>query len=154
VKCILVTCVCVSLAVAAFPLCCMDSDVSWGNGTGSGCTLVVHYWADLQSVHGFCCYDNIARNVKCQPVLVLALCLFHVVISSSVELVSIGHRVMYTVSDKNTRIVFMAALRSRCGHYIFALWFLLSFFFSLHNLSHRRLDVYHTSTHGVALVQI
>jgi len=23
----------------------------------------------------------------------------------------------------------MAALRSRCGHYIFALWFLLSFFF-------------------------
>jgi len=23
----------------------------------------------------------------------------------------------------------MAALHSRCGHYIFALWFLLSFFF-------------------------
>ena len=28
------------------------------------------------------------------------------------------------------------------------------FFFSLPNLSGRRLDVYHTSTHGVALVQI
>jgi len=25
--------------------------------------------------------------------------------------------------------LFMAALRSRCGHYIFILWFLLSFFF-------------------------
>ena len=45
----------------------------------------------------------------------------------------------------------MAALRSRCGHYIFVLWFLLSFFlsfflFSSPNLSDRGLDVYHTST--------
>jgi len=43
--------------------------------------------------------------------------------------------------------IFMAALRSRCGHYIFALWFLLlllsSFFLSSPNLSRRRLDVYH-----------
>jgi len=31
----------------------------------------VHYWADLQSVHGFRCYDDIAPNAKCQPVLVL-----------------------------------------------------------------------------------
>ena len=23
-----------------------------------GCTLVVHYWADLQSVHGLRCYDS------------------------------------------------------------------------------------------------
>jgi len=42
----------------------------------------------------------------------------------------------------------MAALRSRCGHYIFVMWFLLSssfsFFFSSPNLSGRRLDVYHT----------
>jgi len=35
----------------------------------------VHYWADLQSVHGFRCCDNIAPNAKCQLVLVLALCL-------------------------------------------------------------------------------
>jgi len=50
----------------------------------------------------------------------------------------------------------MAALWYRAGHYIFALWFLSSsiFFFSSPNLSGRRLDVYHTSTHGVALVQI
>ena len=33
--------------------------------------LVVQYWANLQSVHGFRCYDN----AKCQRVLVLALCL-------------------------------------------------------------------------------
>jgi len=54
----------------------------------------------------------------------------------------------------------MAALCNGAGHYIFALWFLssvffsLSFFFSSPNLSGRRLDVYHTLTHGVALVRI
>jgi len=44
-------------------------------GEWQGCPLVVHYWVDLQSVPGFCCYDNIAPNMKCQRVLVLALCL-------------------------------------------------------------------------------
>jgi len=48
----------------------------------------------------------------------------------------------------------MAAVCNRAGHYIFALWFLLSSFFPSPNLSRRRLDVYHTSTHGVALVRI
>jgi len=39
--------------------------------------------------------------------------------------------------------------------YIFMLSFVLcSFFLSSPNLSRRRLDVYHTSTHGVALVRI
>ena len=33
---------------------CMST---WGNGRG--CPLVVHYWSDLQSVHGFRCYDSI-----------------------------------------------------------------------------------------------
>jgi len=51
----------------------------------------------------------------------------------------------------------MAALWNRAGHYIFALWFLLllllsSFFFSSPYLSRRRLDVYHTSTHGVEVM--
>jgi len=57
--------------------------------------------------------------------------------------------------------IFMVALCNRADHYIFALWFLsfflLSFFLSFissPNLSSRRLDVYHTSTHGVALVRI
>jgi len=40
----------------------------------SGYRLVVHYWADLQSVHGFRCYDNIAPNAKCERILVLPLC--------------------------------------------------------------------------------
>jgi len=50
--------------------------------------------------------------------------------------------------------VFMAALCP--GHYIFSLWFLSFFFylFSSPNLSGRRLAVYHTYTHGVALVRI
>jgi len=55
-----------------------------------------------------------------------------------------------------TRIV-MAALRSRCGHYIFVHLVSSIFFFYLFPspiLSRRRLDVYHTSTHGVALVRI
>jgi len=46
-----------------------------GHGNGKWCPLVVHCCADLQSVHGFRCYDNIAPNAKCQRVLVLALCL-------------------------------------------------------------------------------
>jgi len=65
----------------------------------------------------------------------------------------------------------MAAVWNRAGHYIFILWFLmvalwtradhyifiLSFvlsFLSSPNLSRRRVDVCHTSTHGVALVRI
>jgi len=49
----------------------------------------------------------------------------------------------------------MVALFNRADHYIFALWFLLSIFcFSMPDLSHRRLDVCHTSTRGVALARI
>jgi len=53
----------------------------------------------------------------------------------------------------------MAALCNRAGDYIFVLLFLLLsssifYLFSSPNLSGRRLDVYHTSTHGVALVRI
>jgi len=47
----------------------------------------------------------------------------------------------------------MVALCNRADHYIFILFLLLSFF-SSPNLSGRRLDVYHTLAHGVALVQI
>jgi len=49
----------------------------------------------------------------------------------------------------------MVALWNRADHYIFMLLFVLSsFFFSSPNLSRHRLDVCHTSTHAVALVQI
>jgi len=50
--------------------------------------------------------------------------------------------------------IFMVALCNRADHY-FILFLLLSsffFFFSSPNLSSRRLDVYHTSAHGVVLV--
>ena len=51
----------------------------------------------------------------------------------------------------------MVSLCNRADHYIFALcsfFFLSSSFFSSPNLSGRRLDVYHTLAHGVALVRI
>jgi len=55
-------------------------------------------------------------------------------------------------------MIFMAALWNRAGHCIFILLFVLSIylssFFSSPNLSRCRLDVYHSSTHGVALVRI
>ena len=52
-------CVCLSvrLSAAACPHYCTDPDVTWGSGRGY--PLVVHYWADLQSVHGMRCYGNI-----------------------------------------------------------------------------------------------
>jgi len=53
--------VCVSVCLSVCPSphshYCTDPDVSWGNGRE--CPLVVHCLADLQSVHGFRCYDNI-----------------------------------------------------------------------------------------------
>jgi len=57
-------------------------------GSGRGCPLVVHYWADLQSVHGLHCYSNITRNVS-EYMFVLALC---VVIKS-------GKHVFFFVAD-------------------------------------------------------
>ena len=55
--------------------------------------------------------------------------------------------------------VIMVALSNRADHYIFILFLSSSssssfFFFSSPNLSGRRLDVYHTLAHGVALVRI
>ena len=49
-------CLCVCLCAAACLHYCMDPDVTWRSGRG--CLIVVHYWADLQSVHGLRCYDN------------------------------------------------------------------------------------------------
>jgi len=41
----------VCLSAAICPHYCTDPDVTWGSGRG--CPVVVHYWTDLQSVHGF-----------------------------------------------------------------------------------------------------
>jgi len=53
----------------------------------------------------------------------------------------------------------MAAVCNRAGHIYFhpvvcSFFFLSSFFLSSPNLSRRRLDVYHTCTHVVALGRI
>jgi len=53
----------------------------------------------------------------------------------------------------------MVALCNKADHYIFILFLSSSFFFFLllfssPNLSGRKLDVYHTLVHGVALVRI
>jgi len=68
-KCIVVTCVCLSvcLSAAACPHYCTDPDVTWGSSRG--CPLVVHYWADLQhnvnpsyKLVSIPRYDNISRD--------------------------------------------------------------------------------------------
>jgi len=57
--------------------------------------------------------------------------------------------------DVNNNLI-MVALCNRADHYIFILFlsFFFLLFFSSPNLSGRRLDVYHTLAHGVALVRI
>jgi len=50
---------CVSAAVR--PHYGTDPDVTRRHGRG--CPLVVHCWADLQSVHGLRCYGNITRTL-------------------------------------------------------------------------------------------
>ena len=60
-------CVCVCLSAAACLHYCTDPDVTWGSGRG--CPLVVHYWADLQSVHGLRCYDN-TKNAWKSPAVI------------------------------------------------------------------------------------
>jgi len=62
-------CPSVCLSAGVCPHYCTDPDVTWGSGRG--CPIVLHYWAALQSVHGFRCNGNM--NVKCQRVLVVAL---------------------------------------------------------------------------------
>ena len=52
---------CVCLSAAVRPHYCTDPDVTWGHGRG--CPLVVHHWADLQSVHRLRCYGNITRTL-------------------------------------------------------------------------------------------
>jgi len=54
-----------------------------------GGALVVHYWAVLQSVNGFRCYDNRAPNAKWQGVLVLTLSLVNFI--SHISLCNYDH---------------------------------------------------------------
>jgi len=64
------------LSLAACRHYCTDPDVTWGLVRNLGVSsIVVHYWADLQSVHGFRCYDNIAPNEMSASACIFALCL-------------------------------------------------------------------------------
>jgi len=49
-------CLCVCLSMATCLHYCMDPDITWRSGRGY--PLLVHCWADLQSVHGLRCYGN------------------------------------------------------------------------------------------------
>jgi len=60
-------CLSVCLSATACLHYCTDPDVTWGNGRG--CLLVVHYWADLQSVHGLRCYGNTKNAWQSLPVI-------------------------------------------------------------------------------------
>ena len=79
-KCILVTCVCVSvsLSLTAFPHYCMDSDITWGMvGVPPSCALLGRFAigarVSLLWQH--------STNAKWQRVLVLALCLVDLLLS-------------------------------------------------------------------------
>ena len=60
-------CLCVYLSAAACLHYCTDPDVIWRSGRGY--PLVVHCWADFQSVHGLCCYGN-TRNTRQSPAVI------------------------------------------------------------------------------------
>jgi len=82
-------CVCVSVRGRMPTLYCTDPDVTWGSGRG--CPLVVHYLADLQSVHGLRCYGNITRTrTVSEYMLVLALCLANALICRRCRLVMVS----------------------------------------------------------------
>jgi len=53
-------CVSVCLSAAACPHYCTDLDVTWEFVRDA--PYIVHYRADLQSVHGLRCYGNITRT--------------------------------------------------------------------------------------------
>jgi len=74
-------CLCVCLSLATFPHYCTNPDVTWGNDRR--CPVVVQYWADLQSVHRFCCYDKIARIVVNFYVLVVITAVVMLMTSSA-----------------------------------------------------------------------
>ena len=58
-------CVSVCLSAAACLQYCTDPDVTWGSGRG--CPLVVHYWADLQHYGNAWQSPAVIRQAQCTP---------------------------------------------------------------------------------------
>jgi len=76
-------------------------------------------------------------------------------IDDNIDTAALQVAMVWACVAKRRQTLIMVALCNRADHYIFILFFLLSSsFFSSPNLSGRRLDVYHTLAHGVALVRI
>jgi len=77
---------------------------------------------------------------------------------SLAQIASASSRAFDTTQPSSFILSFMAALYNRAGHIYFhpvvCTSFFFLFFLSSPNLSRRRLDVYHTCTHGVVLVRI
>ena len=112
-KCIVVTGVSVCMSVPRRTPTLVHGP--WCNlGNGRGCSLVVHHWADLQSVHGFRCNDSTAPNAKCQRVLlVLALC---PVIRSNVDDSAADYARVCSATEKRRRPIYMRSrARARTG---------------------------------------
>ena len=133
--------------------------VSWAS------TLYIHFWGSCPLTE--LCHMEISLCVQVLRCRILAALLHGTPAAGSAKLCSMvqgmelgnfrRRRHLYSPGRPSRRasahILVMVAKRNRADHYIFIL--VLSFFiFSSSNLSRRRLDVYHTSTHGVALVRI
>jgi len=150
-------CLCVCLSVPRrIPTLLQGPGCNLGNGRR--CPLVVHYWADLQSVHGFRCYDD--KHV-CKPLYTSNAYSAEREMSASACTRFMAGVITRWDDYHNARFVHFSLSRylwppcvadadiifSSCGFFFLLL-------FSSPNLSSRRLDVYHTATRGVTLVRI
>jgi len=137
--------------------------VSWAG------TLYIHFWGLLPLTEFSPVQNSLYVHVLCSSTLTALQLLQGTPAAGSAKLCGVVQgmelrnfhrgRHLYAAGRPSrwasAHIVVIAALWNRAGHYIFACgFFLLSSFFPSFTFSSRRLDVYHTSTHGVTLVRI
>jgi len=111
-------------------------------------------WSQMGKNYGRKKFGELQRPMAAEGVPLIASFLTRTWIWTSLTSSTLCYK--WSVWTRVRAFLVMAALSSRCGHYIFVLWFLICsiFLFSSSNVSRRRLDVYHTSTHGAALLRI
>jgi len=134
--------------------------------------LDIHVW-DLRS-----CWSELAQSTS-RPISKQSVIKVRRLMCSQdfiSEYISIFYWILFALVNRQPRCVrndepmkFICLRRSTIlGHFLWppcvadadiiflpgGFFFLLSFFLSSPNLNRRRLDIYHTSTHGVALVRI